>query len=309
VVSASKHDPAGLVAAPESADSGPISPLQWGQLLSSAPPPLQPLDGGFVRLWTDGAAAIEQPSLDHHYLALHLGGPKRVQRRGDGPSEDREVALGSLTVVPAGAAFRWQTEGPIAFAHLYVAPRRLERTVRDTFDRDPAALVLAPAIGWTDPLVAALVEAMADPALDWNPDARLARDSWFEALLARLVQRGSNLATETPRARNALAPRTLARVKAHIHDNLAREVTLDDLAAVAGLSRFHLCRAFREMTGLPPHAYLTRARLAAARRLLRGTDLPIGEVALQCGFASPNQFATSFRRGVGVTPTAFRRSA
>jgi AraC family transcriptional regulator len=83
---------------------------------------------------------------------------------------------------------------------------------------------------------------------------------------------------------------------------------LDELAQVAGLSRFHLCRAFRETTGLPPHAWLTRARLAAARRLLRSGDLPVRDVARACGFASPNQFATSFRKHIGVTPTAYRHS-
>lgn len=286
-----------------------VTPQEWAVQLQLGDTPLQPLDGGAVRLFHHGAPAMEQPALDHHYLALHLGGAKRVRRRGEGMAADRDVALGSFTTVPAGTAFRWQTEGPINFAHLYIAPRRLERTIRETFDRDPAAVMLEPGIGTVDPLVGALIEAIADPALDVLADARLARDSWYEALLVRLVQRGSNVAGDHPRARNALAPRTLVRVKAHIHANLASPVTLDDLAAVAGLSRFHLCRAFREMTGLPPHAYLTRARLALARRLLRTTTLPINEVARQCGFASPNQFATSFRRGVGVTPTAFRRAA
>ncbi len=286
-----------------------ITPQQWGTLLSPAPPPLQAVDGGLLRRWSGTAPVMEQPPLDHHYLALHLGGPKHICRRGDGAARDVDVALGSVTVVPAGAAFRWHTRGPIEFAHLYIAPRRFDRTLRDVFDREPRSVALLPEIGGADPLVTALMQAMLDPGLDTNPDARLARDSWFEALLARLAQNGSTLAADGPRARNALAPRTLARLKAHIEANLANEVTLDSLAVVAGLSRFHLCRAFREATGLPPHAYLNRARLAASRRLLRSTDMPIRDVARACGFASPNQFATSFRKSLGVTPTSFRRSA
>ncbi len=285
-----------------------ITPQQWGVALMPEPPLLHGLDGGMLRRFAGLPATMEQPPLDHHYLALHLGGAKQVRRQGDGPTEDRDVTLGSVTVVPAGLAFRWQTRGPIDFAHLYIAPRRLERSLRDTFDRDPRHVVLEPRIGWDDTLVASLLQAMLDPALDGDPDGRLARDSWFEALLTRLIQRGSNLSASSPRARNALAPRTLARLKQHIEANLGGEVTLDQLAAVAGLSRFHLCRAFRETTGVPPHAYLTRARLAAARRLLRSGDLPIREIARQCGFASPNQFATSFRRHLGTTPSAYRRS-
>jgi len=285
-----------------------LSPQQWGSLLAAEPPPLHSIDGGLLRRWRGTAAAMDQPPLDHHYLAQHLGGAKQVQRRGDGPLVDRSVALGAVTIVPAGSAFRWMTRGPIEFAHLYIAPRRIDQAVRDTFDREPAAVSLTPQVGCDDPLVAALMTAMLYPGLDADPDGRLARDSWFEALLTRLILAGSNLAADTPRARNRLAPRTLARLKQHIADNLARDVTLDELAVVAGLSRFHLCRAFRDSTGLPPHAYLTRARLASARQLLRGGDLPIGEVARACGFASPNQFATSFRKAMGVTPTRFRQS-
>jgi AraC-like DNA-binding protein len=289
--------------------NGSISPQQWGAMLAAAPPPLQAIDGGLIRRWSGTAAAMEQPPLDHHYLAQHLGGPKQVRRQGDGETIVRDVAPGSVTVVPAGAAFRWLTRGPIEYAHLYIAPRRLDRTIRETFDRDPRSIDMVPKIGWDDPLVANLMTAIFDPALDASPDGRLARDSWFEALLARLVHNGSTLSPSAPRARNALAPRTLARLKAHIEDNLAHEVTLDSLAQVAGLSRFHLCRAFRETTGFPPHAWLTRTRIAAARQMLRNSGQPIHEIARLCGFASPNQFATSFRKAMGMTPSAYRRSA
>jgi AraC family transcriptional regulator len=286
----------------------PITPQQWGSLLAPAPPPLIAIDGGLIRRWSGTAAAMEQPPLDHHYLAQHLGGAKRVQRQGEGQTLAQEVELGSVTMVPAGSAYRWLTTGPIEFAHLYIAPRRLDHSIRTTFDRDPAAVELVPQIGATDQLVMALVSAIMDPALDGSPDGRMARDSWFEALLTRLVQTGSTLATTSPRARNALAPRTLARLKAHMMANLATVITLDSLAEVAGLSRYHLCRAFRTTTGLPPHAWLTQARLAQARRLLREGNLPINEIARLCGFASPNQFATTFRRAMGVTPSVYRQS-
>jgi AraC family transcriptional regulator len=287
---------------------GSISPQQWATMLATTPAPFETVDGGLIRRWSGTAATMEQPPLDHHYLAQHLGGAKQVRRQGDGETIVKDVAVGSVTTVPAGTAFRWQTRGPIEYAHLYIAPRRLDRTIRDVFDRDPRSIGVLPQIGWEDPLVTSLFNAMFDPALGATPDGRLARDSWFEALLVRLVHNGSTLSLVTPRARNALAPRTLARLKAYIEANLATEIRLDSLAQVAGLSRFHLCRAFRETTGYPPHAWLTRARIAQARRLLRSSDQPIHEIARQCGFASPNQFATSFRKAMGVTPSNYRHS-
>lgn len=289
--------------------AGIITPQQWGAMLAATPAPFETLDGGLIRRWSGTAATMEQPPLDHHYIAQHLGGAKQVRRQGDGETIVRDVAIGSVTTVPAGSAFRWQTRGPIEYAHLYIAPRRLDRTIRDVFDRDPRSIGVLPQIGWQDPLVTSLLNAIFDPTLGAGPDGRLARNSWFEALLVRLVHNGSTLSLATPRARNALAPRTLARLKAYIEANLATEISLDSLAKVAGLSRFHLCRAFRETTGYPPHAWLTRARIAQARQLLRGSDQPIHEIARQCGFASPNQFATSFRKAMGVTPSTYRHSA
>ncbi len=203
------------VTAPCAPDTA-LSPQQWGSLLTAEPPPLQSIDGGLLRRWRGTAAAMEQPPLDHHYLAQHLGGPKRVQRQGDGTTVDKLVALGSVTVVPAGTAFRWLTRGPIEFSRLYIAPHRIDQAVRESFDREPASISLEPRIGWEDPLISALMAAMLDPALDANPDGRLARDSWYEALLTRLILAGSNLASDTPRARNRLAPRTLTRLKQHI---------------------------------------------------------------------------------------------
>ncbi len=284
-----------------------VSPEAWGASLTAEPPPLRRLDGGFVRHFAGTSPAMEQPPLDHHYVAVHLGGPKLVRRWGEGATLEADAALGSLTVVPLGAAFRWLTRGPIEFGHLYIAPRRLARTVRDVFDREPAEIALRPAIGWRDPLATSLLMTLLDPDLDLGPDGRLARDNWYEALLVRLVHAGSTLDVTTPRARNRLAPRTLARLKNHIADHLATPISLDDLAAVAGLSRFHLCRSFREATGLPPHAYVTRERLARARCLLRTTDLSIAQVAAACGFGSAGQFATAFRKALGSSPSAFRR--
>ncbi|MND61187.1 HTH-type transcriptional activator RhaS [compost metagenome] len=63
---------------------------------------------------------------------------------------------------------------------------------------------------------------------------------------------------------------------------------------------------FRESFGLPPHQYLLARRLAKARQLLRYGQLPLGEVALLCGFASASHFSNRFRQALGATPGAYR---
>jgi AraC family transcriptional regulator len=105
-----------------------------------------------------------------------------------------------------------------------------------------------------------------------------------------------------------LAPWQVKRVTTYIHDHLERDIGLQDLADVVGLSRFHFCSAFRLATGRTPHERLTWARIERARTLLADPALRVIDVALAVGYHTPSAFAASFRKTLGLTPTAFRRS-
>ncbi|MEJ7601694.1 MAG: AraC family transcriptional regulator [Kofleriaceae bacterium] len=85
---------------------------------------------------------------------------------------------------------------------------------------------------------------------------------------------------------------------------LAESVTLDDLAAHAGLDKFHLCRAFRAQVGVPPYAYLIQLRIMRAKELLAAGVKP-SEVAPKVGLYDQSQLTRHFRRIVGTTPGHF----
>jgi AraC-like DNA-binding protein len=91
-----------------------------------------------------------------------------------------------------------------------------------------------------------------------------------------------------------------------LREQLAEPVTLDDLAAHAGLDKFHLCRAFRAQVGIPPYAYLTRLRIVRAKELLAAGVKP-GEIAPQVGLYDQSQLNRHFRRLVGTTPGQYAR--
>lgn len=87
----------------------------------------------------------------------------------------------------------------------------------------------------------------------------------------------------------------------YLRECLTDSVTLEDLALRAGLDKFHLCRAFRDQIGMPPHTYLTHLRIVEAKRLLdRG--LRASEVAARVGLYDQSQLNRHFRRIVGTTP-------
>ena len=93
-----------------------------------------------------------------------------------------------------------------------------------------------------------------------------------------------------------------------LEEDFARNVTLDELAQLAGLNAFTLLRVFRRAYGLPPHAYQLQVRLRHAKRLLRQGETPV-RAALETGFADQSHFGRHFRRAFGITPHQYRLGA
>jgi transcriptional regulator GlxA family with amidase domain len=78
------------------------------------------------------------------------------------------------------------------------------------------------------------------------------------------------------------------------------------LARVSGVSAAHFARSFKEAFGVPPHRYLLSRRIERAKALLRDSELPITEIALQTGWGSIGTFGRTFRDVTGESPGALR---
>lgn len=108
----------------------------------------------------------------------------------------------------------------------------------------------------------------------------------------------------------AITTKDEARVTAAIQlisRSFEEPLTLDILAAEAGVSKFHFSRVFRKVTGVSPYAYILNRRMAAAAKLLSTTNEAVVDVALACGFGDLSEFTRRFHDRFGKPPTAFRR--
>lgn len=99
----------------------------------------------------------------------------------------------------------------------------------------------------------------------------------------------------------------LRRARDHADRSYADGVDLDELAAVANLSKYHFVRLFRATYGGTPMEYVSRRRIERAQDLLRATNLTVTEVCFAVGFSSLGSFSTRFRALVGESPSAFQR--
>jgi AraC-like DNA-binding protein len=122
----------------------------------------------------------------------------------------------------------------------------------------------------------------------------------FELFLTQLVD-------HVTLHRRASADIAVRRARDLLHDRLADNVSLDDLATASGLGRFHLARQFRAVFGLPPHAYQTHVRVARAAALIRH-GMPLVQVALETGFVDQSHLTRHFTRTVGVSPGRYRQA-
>lgn len=97
------------------------------------------------------------------------------------------------------------------------------------------------------------------------------------------------------------------RIAEFVRSDLGAPITLAAMAEVAGMSPSCLIRSFKRSTGMTPHRFVVEQRVAAARRLLESSDLPIVDIALGVGFSSQSHFGVAFRQVTGESPARYRR--
>jgi AraC family transcriptional regulator len=100
---------------------------------------------------------------------------------------------------------------------------------------------------------------------------------------------------------------SLRRVQEHIRTQLARPLTIDELAGIAGFSRRHFIRAFHRSVGQTPLRYVRTLRLEnATHRIVEG-ERSLTEIAGECGFSTVHHLSSCFRRATGMSPSQYRR--
>lgn len=102
-------------------------------------------------------------------------------------------------------------------------------------------------------------------------------------------------------------PGTIAKVRQRLDDAPQQQVSLIELADMAGMSRYQLLRSFSRALGITPHAYLVQRRVQIARRLIDGGHT-LSQAALAAGFSDQSHMSRAFHRQLGITPGRYRHT-
>ncbi|MBN8933302.1 MAG: helix-turn-helix transcriptional regulator [Rhizobium pusense] len=240
---------------------------------------------------------------DHHLLLLNLRGNSE---RGDYFLDNRRAGFvarkpGAILFVPAGCRWHGWEIGASTAAYLSIMVKPAQLT---SLMASPATLpTLAPDLGFEDHVIMNAARGIGAEIGERNSLSGMLVEAYVATIFVQMMrrqQRFQNL------FKGGLAAADLSRVVQQIEEGLAENVTLSQLAAVAGLSVAHFCRAFKQSVGCPPYEFIIRRRIERAKEHLRDCEMTVTEIALACGFSTSSHFANSFRRQVGTTPQMYR---
>ena len=125
--------------------------------------------------------------------------------------------------------------------------------------------------------------------------------------MEHVIRHRSSVSGQLKRVPDFLALKTLKTAIEYIQDNLQRELSLDGIAGVVGLSPFYFAHSFKATTGIPPYQYVLQCRIERAKALLREPSLSIAEIAYEVGFGNQSHMTTVFRKTLQVTPKVYRQ--
>jgi AraC family transcriptional regulator len=180
------------------------------------------------------------------------------------------------------------------------------RIYRQAFDADGEWTVRR-AIGLIDPVIERLGVLGRQEFDQGGASGRLYVEALATACTVHLLRNYGSLRPPPSLHGGGLAPAQLRRVVEYMNTHLQEELSLIELAEVAGLSLHHFGKAFKMATGMSPHRYVIEKRVGRARELLRDPLLSIAAIATVVGFASQSHLTVNFRQLTGLTPARFRR--
>jgi len=266
-------------------------------------------DGVTVRGYRYRDSDVEVPPMRDFMVVAYRRGVTDMHRQLDAGWHHDRLGPGDVSLLTRAADSHWTWTSPIEVVHVYLTREQLTTTCRAMFDREVSDVALHDTIKADDPAVHRTAMLIAQEAAHGGVGSELLVDSLTTQLSVAILRKHANLVFREPDGTACLTFRQEHLVRDHVQGHLHAKLTLDELAATTGLSKFHFARRFRASTGTTPHEFVLRHRVDRARRLLERTGMPLPEVAATCGFADQSHMNRVLRRRLGATPGEVRRRA
>jgi AraC family transcriptional regulator len=219
------------------------------------------------------------------------------------------------TALPAGSVFLYsgrefvwhQRYKESEYMNLLLEPTLLRRLANDS--GLSSNIELEHKVIFPDATILHVAQLLKSEAISGGLAGNLYVESLRNLLSLHLLRNYTTGIAKTPQLETgAIGAFKFKQIKDYIEDNLASELSIETIANLVPMSQFHFARAFKSLTGEPPHRYILQRRIERAKVLLKVTQYSAAEIAYQVGFSNPSHFTSQFRKIVGATPKHFRES-
>jgi len=251
-------------------------------------------------------------------LAWCTAGSACATKISGGAASRKRPKIGSVTYAPGDGRATWALDGLLEVVHVYLRRGHVASFAEQHLS-GPSLPQIDDFFAIEDPLLDGYFRMLTSELECYGglrrPAESLLLDQSEHLLLRHLVRwhagarpweaRGLDLQTKV----NPLRPALVRRVEEYVDANLARDISLAELARLSCMSVDHFLRSFRAACGTTPYRYVLEQRLGRASAMLRTTPAPVAAIAAKCGFRNPSHFSVRFHTKFGISPSQFRRSA
>lgn len=258
-------------------------------------------DGWSLCRWRQFVGSYTLPALPQPIFTVHIAGKPQVKTWDrDGWTETSSIP-GCATIVPAGMPTGWLVDGELDVVTLSMDSDVLAgQPHADQFNRMRFA--------FADPLGVALTRQILAELYAPQADERTAYvAAMVNALKAHILSGPPAAGNPTEIPISDFSAYRLHKIMNRVLANPEQDLTLEEMAAMAGISPSHFSHVFKRATGISPHQYVMKARLDKAQQMLVQTDLSLAALSEATGFTSQSHFSRAFRSWYGMTPSEFRR--
>jgi AraC family transcriptional regulator len=266
------------------------APAQWG--------------GITLENYTVPAVLITRHEHPEAFLHLVLKGVVKYEVNTRGSNLRFTSCPGTLFLLPRGTVDEVNWTGPTQRVAVAIHTNLLTHALEETAHHSD--LELTEHWDLMDWHISALLREMMADLDDNSPAGTIYGESLANALAVYLVKRYAVRRREPVHYKGGLTRNRLKRVLDYIAASLDQDITLSELASIAGMSPHYFSELFKLSTGRAPHNYVLIQRIERAKQQLLDPKRSIIDVGLGAGFQNPSHFARMFRRVEGVTPSTYR---
>lgn len=245
-------------------------------------------------------------TFDQHHILINLKDePHRVENWREGEHRDFTLLHNEIIVTPAGVSSGWKWHAKSKVIIITLEPDKLNQ-----FSQHELGILLSSAQlknipQFVDSDICQAGEMLLD-ALNSPLGSAVMFESFARVFLTKLIHKyGLEKSEEIAFNRSFTSShykRVFDYVANHFHDN----ITLEAMAAQAGISTYHFARLFKQTIGESPHQFLMQYRVEQARKQLADASRLIADIAIACGFSDQAHFTRVFKQSTGKTPRQYR---